>query len=115
MTEEAKPKKKRKRGRNKPRARPRIVSVGKATMELSERETLIFKMLAQRKVASADDILTELKQQNVKLNAKRGTHSLGVLMKYLTAKACQEGFIITMVGGGQGAGNKASYSMEKRF
>jgi hypothetical protein len=36
-------------------------------------------------------------------------------MKYLTAKACQEGFIITMVGGGQGAGNKASYSMEKRF
>ena len=51
----------------------------------------------------------------MKLQAKRGTHSLGVLMKYLTAKACQEGYIITMVGGGRGAGNKASYSMEKRF
>lgn len=84
-------------------------------MSLSERERIIFKMLAQRRTASADDILATLNDYDVKLNAKRGTHSLGVLMKYLTAKACQEGFIITMVGGGRGAGNKASYSMEKKF
>ena len=84
-------------------------------MSLSDREKIIFKMLARRRTASADDILNELNENEVKLEAKRGTHSLGVLMKYLTAKACQEGFIITMVGGGRGAGNKASYSMEKKF
>ena len=82
---------------------------------LSDREKIIFRMLARRRTASADDILAELNENEVKLQAKRGTHSLGVLMKYLTAKACQEGFIITMVGGGRGAGNKASYSMEKKF
>jgi hypothetical protein len=84
-------------------------------MSLSEREQVVFKMLARRRTASADDILAELQGNDVKIQAKRGTHSLGVLMKYLTAKACQEGFIITMVGGGRGAGNKASYRMEKRF
>jgi hypothetical protein len=84
-------------------------------MNLSDREQVIFKMLARRRTASADDILSELNENEVKLQAKRGTHSLGVLMKYLTAKACQEGFIISMVGGGRGAGNKASYSMEKKF
>jgi hypothetical protein len=84
-------------------------------MGLSEREQIIFKMLRARRTASADDILKELTESKVKLNAKRGTHSLGVLMKYLTAKACQDGYIITMVGGGRGAGNKASYRMEKRF
>ena len=84
-------------------------------MSLSDREKIIFKMLARRRTASADDILNELDENEVKLEAKRGTHSLGVLMKYLTAKACQDGYIITMVGGGRGAGNKASYSMEKKF
>ena len=84
-------------------------------MSLSEREQIIFKMLSRNRIASADDILETLKDYDVKLNAKRGTHSLGVLMKYLTAKACQDGYIITMIGGGRGAGNKASYRMEKRF
>ena len=84
-------------------------------LDLSEREQIIFKLLSQRRTASADDILAELNDKKVKLQAKRGTHSLGVLMKYLTAKACQEGFIISMIGGGRGAGNKASYSMEKKF
>jgi hypothetical protein len=84
-------------------------------MELSDREQIIFRILRQRRTASADDILKELTESDLKLNAKRGTHALGVMMKYLTAKACQEGFIISMVGGGQGAGNKASYRMEKRF
>lgn len=84
-------------------------------MGLSEREQIIFKMLSRNRIASADDILETLKDYDVKLNAKRGTHSLGVLMKYLTAKACQDGYIITMIGGGRGAGNKASYRMEKRF
>ena len=84
-------------------------------MNLSDREQIIFQMLRRRRTASADDILNELNENEVKLEAKRGTHSLGVLMKYLTAKACQDGYIITMVGGGRGAGNKASYRMEKRF
>ena len=84
-------------------------------MNLSDREQIIFRMLRRRRTASADDILNELNENEVKLQAKRGTHSLGVLMKYLTAKACQDGYIITMVGGGRGAGNKASYSMEKKF
>jgi hypothetical protein len=84
-------------------------------MDLSEREQVIFKMLARRRRVTADDILQRLKENNVEINSTRNTHSLGVLMKYLTAKACQEGFIITMIEGGQGAGNKAVYRMEKRF
>lgn len=84
-------------------------------MNLTEREQLIFKMLSLRGTASADDILRQLSEAKMKIKAKRGTHALSVLMKYLTAKACQEGYIISMVGGGQGAGRKASYAMEKRF
>lgn len=83
--------------------------------ELSERESVIFELLRRRKAASADDILVELKNHDMTLDAKRSSHSLGVLMKYLTAKACQDGWIITMIGGGRGAGNKATYSVEKRF
>jgi hypothetical protein len=84
-------------------------------MELSEREEIAFRMLSERGIVSADEILKELKRNKVKINGARQTHSLSVMMKYLTAKACQEGFIISMVSGGQGAGNKASYSMEKKF
>jgi hypothetical protein len=84
-------------------------------MDLSEREQIIFRMLKRNRMISADGILEELKTGGVKINGARQTHSLSVLMKYLTAKACQEGWIITMVEGGQGQGNKAAYSMKKRF
>lgn len=84
-------------------------------MELSEREQIVFKMLKRNKMISADAILKELKNQKAGINGARQTHSLSVMMKYLTAKACQKGWIISMVEGGQGAGNKASYQMEKRF
>ena len=84
-------------------------------MELSEREQIAFGMPSKRGIVSADEILKELKRNKVKINGARATHSLSVLMKYLTAKACQEGWIITMVEGGRGVGNKASYSMEKKF
>lgn len=83
--------------------------------DLSEREAVIFELLRRRKAVSTNDILVELKQHAMTLDAKRSSHSLGVLMKYLTAKACQDGWIITMIGGGRGAGNKATYSVEKRF
>jgi hypothetical protein len=36
-------------------------------------------------------------------------------MKYLTAKACQDGWIISMIEGGRGTGNKAIYHIQKRF
>lgn len=84
-------------------------------MGLTDREQIIFKLLRTRKVASAEDILSELRAGKLRLKAKRDTHSLAVLMKYLAAKACQEGWIVSMVGGGQGAYRKASYQMEKRF
>jgi hypothetical protein len=84
-------------------------------MKLSERERIVFRMLKRNKMISADGILKELEGKDVAINGARQTHSLSVMMKYLTAKACQTGWIISMVDGGQGAGNKASYSMEKRF
>ena len=82
-------------------------------MELSEREQIAFGMLAKRRIVPADEILKELKRNRVKINGARQSHSLSVMMKYLTAKACQEGWIITMVEGGQGAGNKAAYQNGK--
>ncbi len=83
--------------------------------ELSDRERVIFKVLKRRKPVPIDDIRDELRKEKLPLRAKRATHSLVGMMKYLTAKACQEGWIISMVDGGRGASNKAAYSMKKRF
>jgi hypothetical protein len=113
--------KKKRRGPGRPRKVNKKGPIPKSNpapvkgLNLSDREQIIFKILSQRRTASADDILSELTENELKIQGKRDTHSLAVLMKYLTAKACQEGFIISMSGGGQGAGNKASYSMTKRF
>jgi hypothetical protein len=84
-------------------------------IELNEREQVIFKLLKQHKVLRAEDILKELKKEGLQLNAKRATHSLAGMMKYLTAKACQDGWIISMIEGGRGTGNKAIYHIQKRF
>ena len=81
-------------------------------LDLSERERIVFDMLLRLRAAPTDKILAELKRKDLKIASKRGSHSLGVLMKYLTAKACQHGYIITMIGGGRGQGNKAVYSMK---
>lgn len=81
-------------------------------MNFTEREKLIFNMLSANGAMTADDILKGLRGGKMKLNAKRNTHSLGTLMKYMTAKACQHGYIISMVGGGRGAGKKGIYSMK---
>jgi hypothetical protein len=86
-----------------------------SAMELTEREELIFTLLKQRKAIKVDDILTELDKQGVGLTAQRATHSLVGTMKNLAMKVSQEGWIISMVDGGRGAGNKAVYRMKKRF
>lgn len=83
--------------------------------ELSAREQIIFTMLRRRKQVPVDDILRKLREEGLQLSAKRSTHSLAGMMKYLTAKACQDGWIISMIDGGRGAGNKATYKMTKRF
>jgi len=110
-----KKKKRKSKRKSKPKKVREFKPIPTGILSLSEREQIIFSMLSRNRIAPAEAILTELKNNNVKIEAQRGTHSLGVLMKYLTAKACQDGYIITMVGGGRGAGNKASYKMEKRF
>jgi len=83
--------------------------------ELSDRERVIFNVLKRRKQVPIDHILQRLTEAGLPLSAKRATHSLVGMMKYLTAKACQEGWIISMIDGGRGASNKATYSMKKRF
>jgi hypothetical protein len=83
-------------------------------MDLSEREQLIFDALRKDEI-STEDIARMLRREGLAVAPKRATHTISVLMKYLTAKACQEGWIISMVEGGRGAGNIAVYSMEKRF
>jgi hypothetical protein len=79
-------------------------------VELSEREQVVFNMLQQNGMVSTVDIVRTLR-----LSGKHDMHTVNVMMKYLTAKACQEGWIISMVEGGRGAGNIAVYRMEKRF
>jgi hypothetical protein len=83
--------------------------------ELSARERIIFNLLKRRKQVPVDDIIQRLAEAKLPLIAKRTTHSLAGMMKYLTAKACQDGWIISMIDGGRGAGNKATYKMTKRF
>jgi len=84
-------------------------------MDLSKREQIIFDLLRQHKLVSAEEILRTLKRRRVKLAPKRDTHAVVIMLRYLTAKACQDGWIISMVEGGRGAGRKAVYSMKRRF
>lgn len=84
-------------------------------MELTTREKLIFDLLKSGVNIDGDEILDHLKNKGVGLVAKRATHSLVGTIKNLTMKVSQEGWIISMVDGGRGAGNKAVYRMKKRF
>jgi len=85
-------------------------------MELSEREQVVFNMLQQNGMVSTVDIVRTFRgSRRMRLSGQRDTHTVSVMMKSLTAKACQEGWIISMVEGGRGTGNFAVYRMEKRF
>jgi len=84
-------------------------------LKLTTREQLIFNLLKQHETIGVDEILDRLEDEGVGLVAKRATHSLVGTIKNLTMKVSQQGWIITMVDGGRGAGNKAAYSMKKRF
>lgn len=84
-------------------------------MELTTREKLIFDLLKSGVNIDVDEILDHLENEGVGLVAKRATHSLIGVMKNLSMKAAQKGWIISMVDGGRGAGNKAVYRMKKRF
>jgi len=85
------------------------------SMDLSAREQIVFDMLRQASRVSADDIIRTLRTRRIKLAPKRDSHTVVIMMRALTAKACQEGWIISMVEGGRGAGRKAVYSMKRRF
>jgi hypothetical protein len=74
-------------------------------MNLTESESSIFAMLKRKKSVSLDELMK---------NFDGSRHSLTVRMKYLSAKVSQEGWIITNTGG-TGRGNKAVYSIEKKF
>ena len=87
----------------------------KADTELSERERVIFDLLKQHKVVRGEDILKQLEKKGVGLTAMRASHSLAGMMKYLTAKVCQDGWIISMIEGGRGTGNKSIYHIKKEF
>jgi len=84
-------------------------------LKLTTRERLIFELLKQHEIIGGDEILKHLDDQGVGLLAQRATHSLVSVVKNLTMKVSQDGWIITMIDGGRGAGNKATYSMKKRF
>ena len=87
----------------------------KFKLKLTTREKLIFDLLKRGVNIDGDEILDHLEDSGVGLVAKRATHSLVSVVKNLTMKVSQEGWIISMVDGGRGAGNKAVYRMEKRF
>jgi hypothetical protein len=84
-------------------------------LKLTTRERLIFELLKRHEIIGGDEILKHLDDQGVGLLAQRATHSLVSVVKNLTMKVSQDGWIITMIDGGRGAGNKATYSMKKRF
>ena len=82
---------------------------------LTEREKIVFDLLKRRKRVESDLIMELLKSEGLELKRKNSTNSLTIMMKYLAAKVCQFGWIITRVEGGRGMGNKLVYSMDKRF
>lgn len=82
---------------------------------LTEREKIVFDLLKRRKRVESDLIMELLKSEGLELKRKNSTNSLTIMMKYLSAKVCQFGWIITRVEGGRGMGNKLVYSMDKRF
>lgn len=90
-----------------------------SVLNLTDREEVIFNLLLDRSrkkngSVSTDEIIRALKEnKSTRLKAKKTGNSLGVLMKYLTAKACQYGYLITMVEGGRGAGNVAHYGLRR--
>ena len=82
---------------------------------LTEREKIVFDLLKRRKRVESDLIMELLKSEGLELKRKNSTNSLTIMMKYLAAKVCEYGWIITRVEGGRGMGNKLVYSMDKRF
>lgn len=82
---------------------------------LTEREKIVFDLLKRRKRVESDLIMELLKSEGLGLKRKNSTNSLTIMMKYLAAKVCQFGWIITRVECGRGMGNKLVYSMDKRF
>ena len=84
---------------------------------LTEREQIVFDLLKSRKKkpVESDTIMDLLDGKGLQLTRRNSINSLTVMMKYLTAKVCQFGWIITRVDGGRGKGNKLVYSMDKRF
>ena len=84
---------------------------------LTEREKLVFDLLKakKKKPVESDAIMELLDGKGLQLTRRNSINSLTVMMKYLTAKVCQFGWIITRVEGGRGKGNKLVYSMDKRF
>ena len=84
---------------------------------LTEREQLVFDLLKakRRRPVESDLIMELLDSEGLPLTRHKSTNSLTVMMKYLTAKVCEYGWIITRVEGGRGMGNKLVYSMDKMF
>ena len=84
---------------------------------LTEREQLVFDLLKakKRKPVESDQIMELLSEEGLPLARRNATNSLTIMMKYLAAKVCEFGWIITRVEGGRGKGNKLVYSMDKRF
>lgn len=84
---------------------------------LTEREKLVFDLLKskKRKPVESDVIMQLLDSEGLPLARRNAVNSLTIMMKYLAAKVCQFGWIITRVEGGRGKGNKLVYSMDKRF
>lgn len=84
---------------------------------LTEREKIVFDLLKakKRKPVESDLIMQLLDSEGLPLARRNAVNSLTIMMKYLAAKVCQFGWIITRVEGGRGKGNKLVYSMDKRF
>lgn len=89
---------------------------------LTPREKLVFERLKQGEPVDSDTIMALLRSKRLKLKQKNSTNSLTIMMKYLAAKICTDGWIISRVDGGPGVkpggqrkGNKLVYSMDKRF